>query len=80
MTMILLATTVIAAPPQSRVSRAVQQVFEASKSLPINYNDGIGWGVDAYKMYGGDGSIAQGWPAMSQWVSYQQMYVLCVYN
>lgn len=70
----------MAAPTQPRVSRVVDQIFEASKSLPINYNDGIGWGVDAYKMYRGDGSTAAGWPSLSEWVSYQQMCVSCGYG
>ncbi|KXL44466.1 hypothetical protein M433DRAFT_68275 [Acidomyces richmondensis BFW] len=31
-------------------------------------------GVDVYKMYTGDGSIADGWPAESEWVSFEYMF------
>lgn len=30
-------------------------------------------GVDVYKTYTGDGSVADGWPAMSQWVDFDYM-------
>jgi hypothetical protein len=64
-----------AAVPVNVNPRAVGQIFSASRSTAVNLNDGIGAGVDVYKSYNGDGSVAAGWPAMSEWVSFQQMYV-----
>jgi len=40
----------------------------------FNDNDGKGSGSDAYKMYNGDGSAGAGWPAQSDWISYDQMF------
>ena len=40
----------------------------------INDNDGIGSGSDTYKMYKGDGSSGAGWPELSAWVSFGQMF------
>ena len=31
--------------------------------------------VDYYKQYNGNGSIAAGWPPMTQWVSFMDMSV-----
>jgi len=62
-----------AAMPVSLNPRTVGVVFSASKTTAQNLNDGIGSGIDVYKRYTGDGSVAAGWPAMSNWVSFQQM-------
>ena len=40
----------------------------------INDNDGIGSGSDTYKMYKGDGSSGAGWPKLSDWVSFGDMF------
>jgi len=40
----------------------------------INDNDGKGSGSDTYKMYNGDGSTGAGWPAQSDWISYDKMF------
>ena len=40
----------------------------------INDNDGKGSGNDVYKMYSGDGSTNAGWPALSDWVSFDAMF------
>ncbi|KAK2594472.1 hypothetical protein QQS21_007819 [Conoideocrella luteorostrata] len=44
-----------------------------------NYNvdyihDGNGNGVDSYTMYWGSGSISDGWPDKSRWVSFENMF------
>ncbi|UKZ88828.1 uncharacterized protein TrAFT101_004562 [Trichoderma asperellum] len=39
-----------------------------------NIQDGVGNGVDRYTMYWGDGSTGAGWPAQSQWVSFENMF------
>ncbi|KAJ5949549.1 hypothetical protein N7454_001133 [Penicillium verhagenii] len=33
----------------------------------VNDYDGVGSGTDSYTFYSGDGSVAAGWPAKSQW-------------
>ena len=38
-----------------------------------DYTDGIGNGVDQYKMYYGDGSSADGWPTREDWVTFDDM-------
>ena len=38
----------------------------------INNHDGVL--VDYYKQYNGDGSVAQGWPAKSSWISFMDMF------
>jgi len=53
--------------------RTINQKFTASQSSALSLNDGVGAGIDVYKYYTGDGSSAAGWPAMTQWVSFQQM-------
>lgn len=46
-----------------------------------NVSDGIGAGIDLYKMYTGDGSAAAGWPAKDQWVSFKDMQdLMLLYN
>lgn len=40
----------------------------------INDDDGNGAGTDAYKFYEGDGSTGAGWPATSDWVSFNDMF------
>lgn len=40
----------------------------------INDNDGKASGTDAYTMYSGDGSTDAGWPAHSDWVSFDKMF------
>ena len=40
----------------------------------INDQDGNGAGTDAYKFYQGDGSSGAGWPATSDWVSFDDMF------
>lgn len=42
----------------------------------INNNDGIGAGSNSYTNYGGDGSAGAGWPSISDWVSFEDMYVI----
>ncbi|RAH45372.1 muramidase [Aspergillus brunneoviolaceus CBS 621.78] len=39
----------------------------------INNKDGKGAGKDSYTMYTGDGSTSAGWPAKSDWVSFENM-------
>ncbi|KAH8893454.1 hypothetical protein GQ53DRAFT_860596 [Thozetella sp. PMI_491] len=39
-----------------------------------NIQDGIGQGTDQYIMRWGSGQVSAGWPARSQWVSFQQMF------
>ncbi|KOS22261.1 hypothetical protein ESCO_001554 [Escovopsis weberi] len=39
-----------------------------------NIQDGVGNGVDRYVTYLGDGTTSQGWPAQSQWVSFENMF------
>ncbi|KAF2189328.1 carbohydrate-binding module family 50 protein [Zopfia rhizophila CBS 207.26] len=34
----------------------------------------VGRDTDSYKVYGGDGTVAQGWPAISDWVDYDSMW------
>lgn len=63
----------MAAAPLRDVRRSTNQIFDASKAVPENVFDGVGAGVDDYKLYTGDGSCETGWPAMSQWVSFQNM-------
>jgi hypothetical protein len=38
-----------------------------------NINDGVGDGTDSYTLYLGDGSTGAGWPAQSEWVSFENM-------
>ena len=33
----------------------------------------VGRDSDTYQIYGGDGTVAQGWPAVSDWVDYDTM-------
>ncbi|RAL07946.1 uncharacterized protein BO97DRAFT_462245 [Aspergillus homomorphus CBS 101889] len=40
----------------------------------INNKDGKGAGKDSYTMYTGDGSTGAGWPAQSDWVSFENMW------
>ncbi|MCJ1376252.1 hypothetical protein MMC20_007494 [Loxospora ochrophaea] len=40
----------------------------------INNDDGIGAGTDSYTQYNGDGTTADGWPAKTSWVSFDDMY------
>ena len=40
----------------------------------INDQDGNGAGSDAYKFYEGDGSTGAGWPATTDWVSFDNMF------
>ena len=40
----------------------------------INDHDGKGAGSDAYKLYEGDGSTSAGWPASTDWVSFNDMF------
>ena len=40
----------------------------------INNHDGKGAGPDAYKFYEGDGSVGAGWPAATDWVSFDDMF------
>ncbi|PYH84526.1 muramidase [Aspergillus uvarum CBS 121591] len=40
----------------------------------INNKDGKGAGKDSYIMYTGDGSTSAGWPAQSDWVSFENMW------
>ncbi|KAK5071246.1 hypothetical protein LTR64_007750 [Lithohypha guttulata] len=63
-----------AGAPVSLNPRAANEIFVASKGDANNIFDGIGYGADAYHIYTGDGSSAAGWPKMSQWVSFQQMF------
>jgi hypothetical protein len=37
-------------------------------------NDGIGAGTDKYVQYSGDGSTGDGWPDISQWASFTDMF------
>ncbi|KEF52297.1 uncharacterized protein A1O9_11537 [Exophiala aquamarina CBS 119918] len=39
-----------------------------------NIQDGVGAGIDLYKLYTGDGSAAAGWPTKDQWVSFEDMF------
>lgn len=59
--------------PAGLKPRTVGVVFSSSRSTAQNLNDGIGADIDLYTRYTGDGSVAAGWPAMSKWVSFQQM-------
>lgn len=54
--------------------RDLNQVFSGSQADAINVFDGVGRGSDVYRQYTGNGDI--GWPTMSEWVSFQQMYVI----
>ena len=45
----------------------------AIQTKTINNQDGIL--VDYYKQYNGNGSTAQGWPAKTSWISFQDMQV-----
>ncbi|KAL8791131.1 MAG: hypothetical protein Q9195_006028 [Heterodermia aff. obscurata] len=40
----------------------------------INGQDGKGAGTDVYKFYQGDGSTGAGWPASTDWVSFENMF------
>nr|POE48892.1 hypothetical protein CFP56_38989 [Quercus suber] len=40
----------------------------------INDNDGIGGGSNTNTPYSGDGSAGAGWPSISQWVSFSDMF------
>ncbi len=68
-----LLVALVAALPTSLNTRTIGQVFAASQSTAHNLNDGVGAGVDVHKYYTGDGSATAGWPAMSSWVSFQEM-------
>uniref|UniRef100_A0A093VS14 Uncharacterized protein n=1 Tax=Talaromyces marneffei PM1 TaxID=1077442 RepID=A0A093VS14_TALMA len=40
----------------------------------INDKDGIGAGTDSYTFYQGDGTAADGWPSIDDWVSFREMF------
>ncbi|QUC23470.1 uncharacterized protein UV8b_07711 [Ustilaginoidea virens] len=39
-----------------------------------NVRDGVGSGVDSYTTYLGTGSVSEGWPDRSRWVSFENMF------
>lgn len=39
-----------------------------------NIQDGVGDGVDSYKLYLGSGSTSAGWPDQKNWVSFENMF------
>ena len=59
--------------PVSVNPRTAGVVFTVSTADASILNDGIGAGGDVYNLYYGDGSVGKGWPAMKQWVSFQNM-------
>lgn len=65
--------TFTASAPVTINRRATNQVFSATQAAANNVYDGIGAGLDNYKLYTGDGSASAGWPSMTEWVSFQQM-------
>ncbi|KAL1961818.1 hypothetical protein VTN77DRAFT_1030 [Rasamsonia byssochlamydoides] len=62
-------------PNHQPAKRATGEVVTGPQAVSnINNTDGIGRGQDVYKLYLGDGSTADGWPAMSDWVSFDYMF------
>ena len=51
------------------------QVIDALAVEDIDDQDGKGEGEDTYILYEGDGSTDDGWPDISDWVSFEDMYV-----
>ncbi|KAK5954051.1 hypothetical protein OHC33_004622 [Knufia fluminis] len=73
---LILTTSVAltAALPVSLDPRTAGQKFLASQAAANNLLDGKGAGIDVHKYYSGDGSADAGWPKMSDWVSFQNMF------
>ncbi|PYH40714.1 uncharacterized protein BP01DRAFT_307574 [Aspergillus saccharolyticus JOP 1030-1] len=57
----------------SRATNAVVSVSGLAVAT-LNGTDGSGAGQDVYTLYSGDGSVADGWPAQSSWVSFDDMW------
>lgn len=73
----------MALPPPSLVfyKRTTNVVANSPAAVySINNNDGIGAGSNNYVYYSGDGSTGAGWPAMSDWVSFDDMFNNNKYN
>lgn len=56
---------------------AGSSIFGLSVSAPINsffhFTRSLQFRAPVYKVYSGDGSMAQGWPSMSSWIDYESM-------
>lgn len=57
-------------------SRSTNAVVTVSALAVSSVNDSVGKssGSNTYKKYTGDGSTADGWPAKSDWLSFDAMY------
>ena len=41
-------------------------------------DDGVGSGPDEYNVYTGNGTTEAGWPKLTEWISFENMYISCL--
>lgn len=57
---------------------AASSIFGLSQAAPLSSFSNVARSLvardgTAYKVYGGDGSLAKGWPSSSDWVEFEAM-------
>ncbi|CRG91587.1 hypothetical protein PISL3812_08637 [Talaromyces islandicus] len=72
--MFVKATIAISALAGLAYAQTGETVTTGQAVTAVNPDDGIGAGTDAYTQYSGDGSTGAGWPDISAWVSYSDMW------
>lgn len=75
----MLGTAAAVALPPTRTTQVAKRDSNAVVNPPaavdsVNNQDGIGAGSTSYTYYTGDGTPNDGWPSVSQWVSFEDMF------
>lgn len=68
-------TAPVIASVKPTVSTKTSATSSTATATAVSGGGAPATGPVTYKKFKGDGSVAQGWPSISQWISFENMYV-----